>query len=257
MKKSESIGSRLIPAGIATLLAVIWQAVVDSGLVPRFVLPSPIDVLKAFVQTMPVMSPHIAATLQEALVGFSISIALSLALAILMDTFSPVRKALYPLLVVSQTIPIIALAPLFVMWFGFGMLPKIIVVVLVCFFPIVISLLEGLASVDVDMLNLLKSMGASKFQVFRIVKLPASMVGFFSGLRISAAYSIMGAVIGEWLGGDRGIGFYMLRVKHSFAVDRVFAAILVIVALSMLLFKVIAVLQDMAIPWHRHIKSEK
>ena len=221
MKSTKEISNKLIPLLFALFLVLIWEAVVRAGLVPRFILPSPSDVLKAFVMTMPDMIDHILVTLREALTGFAVAIILSLLLAMAMDRFPAVKKALYPLLIVSQTIPIIILAPLFILWFGFGILPKIIVAVLVCFFPIIISLLEGLSSVDVDMINLLKSMGASKSQIFKIVKLPASMVGLFSGLRIAATYSIMGAVIGEWLGGDSGIGFYIVRVKHSFAVDKV------------------------------------
>lgn len=255
MKSTKEISNKLIP--FALCLVLIWEAVVRAGLVPRFILPSPTDVLKAFVVTMPDMIDHIIVTLREALTGFAVAIIFSLLLAMAMDRFSAVKKALYPLLIVSQTIPIVILAPLFILWFGFGILPKIIVVVLVCFFPIIISLMEGLSSVDVDMINLLKSMGASKSQIFKIVKLPASMVGLFSGLRIAATYSIMGAVIGEWLGGDSGIGFYIVRVKHSFAVDKVFAATLAVIILSMLLFKVITIIQNLFMPWFRYIEQQR
>jgi ABC-type nitrate/sulfonate/bicarbonate transport system permease component len=257
MKSTKEISNKLIPLLFALFLVLIWEAVVRAGLVPRFILPSPSDVLKAFVMTMPDMIDHILVTLREALTGFAVAIILSLLLAMAMDRFPAVKKALYPLLIVSQTIPIVILAPLFILWFGFGILPKIIVAVLVCFFPIIISLLEGLSSVDVDMINLLKSMGASKSQIFKIVKLPASMVGLFSGLRIAATYSIMGAVIGEWLGGDSGIGFYIVRVKHSFAVDKVFAATLVVIILSMLLFKVITIIQNLSMPWFRYIEQQR
>ena len=257
MKSTKEISNKLIPLLFALFLVLIWEAVVRAGLVPRFILPSPSDVLKAFVMTMPDMIDHILVTLREALTGFAVAIILSLLLAMAMDRFPAVKKALYPLLIVSQTIPIIILAPLFILWFGFGILPKIIVAVLVCFFPIIISLLEGLSSVDVDMINLLKSMGASKSQIFKIVKLPASMVGLFSGLRIAATYSIMGAVIGEWLGGDSGIGFYIVRVKHSFAVDKVFAATLAVIILSMLLFKVITIIQNLSMPWFRYIEQQR
>jgi ABC-type nitrate/sulfonate/bicarbonate transport system permease component len=160
----------------------------------------------------------------------------------------------YPLLVVSQTIPTIALAPLFAVWFGLGLLPKVIVVFLVCFFPIVVSLVDGLDSVDADLLNLFRTMGAKKVQIFRYLKMPASMVNFFSGLRIAATYSIMGAVIAEWLGGEKGIGIYMLRVKHSYALDKMFAAVLLIIILSLVLFKVISLLENAAMPWYRLLK---
>lgn len=257
MKKTKELGNKLISLVAVSLLVLLWEAVVNKGFVPRFILPSPSDVLKAFVVAMPDMKNHIFVTLQEALTGFAIAIIFSLVLAMTMDRIPVVKKALYPLLIISQAIPIIILAPLFMLWFGFGVLPKIIVVVLVCFFPIIISLLEGLSSVDADMVNLLISMGANKAQIFKIVKLPASMVSLFSGLRIAATYSIMAAVIGEWLGGEKGIGFYIVRVKHSFAVDKVFAAILVVIIFSISLFKVITVLQNIAMPWLRYVVQQK
>ncbi len=239
------------------ILIFIWQLVVEMGYIQSFTIPAPIQVMTTLVDILPDLKIHIFATLEAATVGFIIAIMFSIILAILMDNIIIARKALYPLLIVSQTVPIIALAPLFVMWFGFGKLPKIIVVVLVCFFPIIISLLEGLDSVDRDLLNLLKSMGASRFQIFRLVKFPATMVNFFSGLRIAATYSIMGAVIGEWLGGRAGLGIYMLRVKNSYAYDKMFATIVVIVILSMGVFKIISLVQYLSMPWYRAMKNNK
>lgn len=255
MKKSGSIGSKTVPIVFSTILILIWLIVVEKGLVERYILPSPIDVVKTCIEMFPGILEHLAITLKEAFTGFAVAIVFSLILAILMDSISIVRKAVYPLLVVSQTIPIIALAPLFAVWFGLGLFPKVIVVFLVCFFPIVVSLVDGLDSVDADLLNLFKSMGAGKVQVFRYLKLPASMVNFFSGLRIAATYSIMGAVIAEWLGGEKGLGIYMLRVKHSYALDKMFAVVLIIVLLSLALFKAIALIERMAMPWYRSLNN--
>ena len=251
MKKLENIEDKLIPLGFIIILILIWELTVDNGIIPRFILPSPIDVIITTVQIIGDLKEHIFITLYEAIVGFAIAISLSLILSILMDSFAIIKKAIYPLLIISQTIPIVALAPLFVIWFGFGLLPKIIVVILVCFFPIVISLLDGLQSIDPDMLNLLTSMGASNMKMFTLVKFPSSMMSFFSGLRIAATYSIMGAVIGEWLGGESGLGVYMMRVKHSYAMNKVFAVILIIVVLSITLFKIIDLIQYVSMPWNR------
>lgn len=251
MKKSENIENKLIPAAFSLILLVIWELVVDKGYIERYILPSPIDVVKTLYTTLPLMKVHILVTLEEAAIGFSVAVALSMILAVIMDTVPLIRKAIYPLVVVTQTIPIITLAPLFIIWFGFGLLPKIIVVILVCFFPVTISLIEGLASVDTDMVNMMKSMGATGIQIMRYVKLPASLVSFFSGLRIAATYSIMGAVIGEWLGGEKGLGIYIQLARRSYDLPRTFAAIIVIVVLSMLLFKLISVLQDLSMPWHK------
>lgn len=255
-KNLTLLGDKIIPIVFSVMLIIIWQIIVDRGYIQSFTIPAPTQVMTSLVKILPDLKVHIAATIEAASVGFMISILFSIILAILMDNINVARKALYPLLIVSQTVPIIALAPLFVMWFGFGKLPKIIVVILVCFFPIVISLLEGFDSVDKDLLNLLKSMGASRFQIFKLVKFPATMVNFFSGLRIAATYSIMGAVIGEWLGGKAGLGIYMLRVKNSYAYDKMFATIFVIVILSMGVFKIISLVQYLSMPWYRAMKNK-
>ena len=257
MKKYINIESKVIPVIFQVIILFIWQIAIDKWKVPQYILPSPKEIILTLIDILPSITKHIYATLYEALVGFIISIVVALFLAILMDNVKLIKKCLYPILVVSQTIPIIAIAPLFVIWFGFGLLPKIIVVVLVCFFPIVISLIDGLESVDKDMINLLKTMGASKFQIFTLVKLPSSTVNFFSGLRIAATYSIMGAVIGEWLGGDKGLGVYMIRAKNSYALDKVFAVIIVIVILSMALFALLHVLQYFFTPWSRDKEQKK
>ena len=251
MKKLENIENKLIPLAFISMLILIWQLTVDNGVIPRFILPSPLDVIITTAQILGDIKKHIFITVYEAMIGFTIAIVLSLILSILMDSFAIIKKAIYPLLIISQTVPIVALAPLFVIWFGFGLLPKIIVVILVCFFPIVISLLDGLQSADQDILNLLRSMGASNMKIFTLVKFPNSMMSFFSGLRIAATYSIMGAVIGEWLGGESGLGVYMMRVKHSYAMNKVFAVILIIVVLSITLFKIIDLIQYVSMPWNR------
>lgn len=255
MKKSGNIENKVIPLAFTAIIVLLWTLVVENGLVEKFILPSPLDIIAVLADIFPDLLEHLATTLEEAFLGFGAAIIFSLIIALLMDNVKIIRKAIYPLLVVSQTIPTIALAPLFAVWFGLGLLPKVIVVFLVCFFPIVVSLVDGLDSVDTDLLNLFKTMGAGKVQVFRYLKLPASMVNFFSGLRIAATYSIMGAVIAEWLGGEKGIGIYMLRVKHSYALDKMFAAVLIIVVLSLVMFKVISLLENVTMPWYKLYKE--
>ena len=188
--------------------------------------------------------------------GLFVAIVISLLMAVLMDESKLIKKSIYPLLVMSQTVPIIVIAPLVAMWFGFGIQPKIFIVVLVCFFPVTISLIEGLQSVDYELIDLMRSMGASNIQIFTKIKLPYTLPNFFSGLKIAATYSIMGAVIGEWLGGKSGLGIYMERARHSFAFDRVFASIIVIIIVSIMLFYGIEVLQKITMPWAK-LKEEK
>lgn len=257
MKKSENTGNKLIPIIFLGLLISIWHFVTEYGYIEKYLLPSPKDVAIAFFEILPQLKPHIIITLKEALLGFALAIILAIVLAILMDNIEIIKKAIYPLLIISQTVPIIILAPLFAIWFGFGIFPKIIVVMVVCFFPIVVSLLEGLDSVDEDIINLMKSMGAGKLKIFTLVKFPAAMVNFFSGLKVAATYSIMGAVIGEWMGGKLGLGLYMMRAKKSFYLDKVFAIIFLIVALSMIVFKIVTVSQYLFMPWTKEKENRR
>lgn len=217
--------------------------------VPAYMLPSPIDVVKAFADNFSIMMKQAAVTLQETLYGLLIGIAIAFVIASLMDRFTIINKALYPVLVVSQTIPTIAIAPLLVLWMGFGMAPKITLVVITTFFPIAIELLNGFQSVDEDAINLMRSMGARRLQIFRIIKLPNATASFFSGLRISAAYAVVGAVVSEWLGGFEGLGVYMTRVKKAYAFDKMFAVIVFISAISLVLMGIVVLLEKISMPW--------
>ena len=212
-------------------------------------LPSPIDVGKAFADNFSIMMKQAAVTLQETLYGLLIGIAIAFVIASLMDRFTIINKALYPVLVVTQTIPTIAIAPLLVLWMGFGMAPKITLVVITTFFPIAIGLLNGFQSVDEDAINLMRSMGARRLQIFRIIKLPNATASFFSGLRISAAYAVVGAVVSEWLGGFEGLGVYMTRVKKAYAFDKMFAVIVFISAISLILMGIVVLLEKISMPW--------
>lgn len=217
--------------------------------VPAYMLPSPIDVVKAFADNFSIMMKQAAVTLQETLYGLLIGIAIAFVIASLMDRFTIINKALYPVLVVTQTIPTIAIAPLLVLWMGFGMAPKITLVVITTFFPIAIGLLNGFQSVYEDAINLMRSMGARRLQIFRIIKLPNATASFFSGLRISAAYAVVGAVVSEWLGGFEGLGVYMTRVKKAYAFDKMFAVIVFISAISLVLMGIVVLLEKISMPW--------
>ena len=212
-------------------------------------LPKPMDVFNVLIEEKDILFEHALITLQEAFWGLGIGIGLGFVIATIMDEWDFLYKAIYPIMVITQTIPTIAIAPLLVLWMGFGMEPKITLVVLTTFFPIAVGLLDGYKSVDKDEVNLLRSMGAGKFKIFKYVKLPNALPHFFSGLKISASYAIVGAVISEWLGGFEGLGVYMTRVKKAYAFDRMFAVIIVIVAISLLLMKLVNILRKMVMPW--------
>lgn len=232
-------------------LLVVWELVVDLGLIPNFLLPTPVQVVQALVNDISLIVGHAATTLVETAIGLLIGVALGFAIAVLMDRFEGFYLALQPLVTISQTIPTIAIAPLLVLWFGYGLAPKVILIVITTFFPITVSLISGFRSVDPDVIDLMRTMNASRWQIFRYVKLPAAADQFFSGLRISATYAIVGAVIAEWLGGNSGLGVYMTRVRKSFSYDRMFAVIIVISALSLGLMKLVDLLQRICMPWKR------
>jgi len=198
-----------------------------------------------------------AVTMILMLLGFAVALGAGTLLALAIDFSATLRRAIYPLLVVSQTIPTIAIAPLLVIWLGYGIWPKIIVVGLVCFFPIVVSLADGLRSADPDLIALLQSMGATRRDVFFKVRLPGAMPAFFSGVKIAITYSVIGAIMGEWVGASRGLGIFMLRATNSFRTDWVFVAIAITALMSIVLFLLVAVLERALLPWYFTVEREE
>lgn len=194
---------------------------------------------------------HGATTLTEAFLGLTIGTVLGFIIAVVMDHYPLAYKSVYPLMVVTQTVPTVAIAPLLVLWLGYGLLPKVVLIVLTTFFPIAIGLLDGFRSVDPDAINLLKAMGANKLQCFIHIKLPRSLSHFFAGLKISVSYSVVGAVISEWLGGFYGLGVYMTRVRKSYSFDKMFAVIFFISFISLLLMSGVTLLRNAVMPWDR------
>lgn len=248
-KKYQNITSKIAPLFSLTAIALIWLLVSEGKLIPAYMLPSPLKVVRAFVTDFKILMQHASVTLQEALYGLVIGIALAFIIAVIMDRFSFMYKALYPILVITQTIPTIAIAPLLVLWMGFSMAPKITLVVITTFFPITISLLDGFKSADIDSINLIRSMGGSRLTVFRYIKIPSSMGHFFSGLKVSASYAVVGAVISEWLGGFEGLGVYMTRVKKAYAFDKMFSVIIFISVISLLLMAAVSLIKKLCMPW--------
>ena len=255
-KRLQSITSKLPAAAALCLLILLWQFLYQSGAVPAYMLPSPIQVVKALFTDLPTILRHAVVTLQEAFYGLCIGVVLAFVMATFMDHFRILNKALYPIMIITQTIPTIAIAPLLVLWMGFYMAPKITLVVITTFFPITVGLLDGYKSVDKDSIDLMRAMGASKVQIFFHVKLPAALPQFFSGLKISASYAVVGAVISEWLGGFEGLGVYMTRVSKAYAFDKMFAVIIFIVIISLLLMFTVNLIKTISLPWLRVEKKE-
>ncbi len=249
-RRGRCAGALSVLVAPLTLLALLalWQFACSTGLVPSFMLPSPVRVVQAlvgdsFMLPSPVrvvqalvgdwhlLAGHAATSLAEAGLGLAAGVALGFAAALAMDRFDLLFRAFYPIVVLTQTIPTVAIAPLLVLWFGYGMLPKVVLI--------------------------MRAMGATRVQILRHVKLPAAMPQFFSGLKISAAYAIVGAVIAEWLGGFSGLGVYMTRVRKAYSFDKMFAVIFLISALSLALMWAVDAVRRIAMPWERRGDSTR
>ncbi|AXI09770.1 nitrate ABC transporter permease [Oceanobacillus zhaokaii] len=237
------------PALVLILLFIIWEICTNIFEIQKWLLPAPSQVIAEAISGWSVYSGHLLSTIKLIITGFLIGSSIGMVVAICLHLVPFLRQAFYPLLIISQNIPTIVLAPLLVIWFGFGMLPKIIVITLVCFFPITIALLDGFKTTNRDLMHYMQMAGASKRQIFWKLEWPHALPSLFSGLKISATYSVMGAVISEWLGASEGIGVYMTLASSSFRTDRVFVAIFLIVMLSLLFFAIIIGLEKMVIKW--------
>lgn len=235
------------------LLLALWWALLAFHVVPQFLLPSPLQVLLAFIHDAPLLWMHTQTTLVETALGLIVGLALGVVMALLMDACRLLDDLLSPLITLSQTIPAIAIAPLLVLWLGYGIVPKVVLVVLTTFFPVAIATLAGLKDVDPDMLDLFKVMGATRWQTFYHLRFWRALPHFFSGLKISTTYALISAVIAEWLGGFSGLGVYMTRVRKSYAYDRMFAVIILISVLSLLLIALVRLIERASLRW----KNEK
>ncbi len=237
------------PLVVLMLLVLGWQLyAVTSGIRPQ-ILPAPLRVVQQGWAHRADLAENASATVQVTLLGFAVSLFVAWVLAIVVD-FSPwLRRALVPLFVMSQTLPIIAIAPLMIIWFGFGLLPKILVISLATFFPMAIGLIEGFAAAEHGAGALLRSMGASRWQEFRYVRLPSAMPGFFTALRIGITYAVVGAIFAEYVGAKKGLGIYMSLQKNSFRTDLVLAAVLVTALISIALFLLTFLAERLIVPW--------
>ena len=241
-----------IPAVLLIIsLLIIWQIYARSGLIATSTLPAPVDIWKTLINNRSVIWSHTLQTMADTVIGLLIAFCLGTACGIIIFLSSKLRKALYPLLVVSQTVPLIALAPLLLIWFGFDLLPKVIIVVLYCFYPICIAIETGLESTDNQLIYLMKSLKASRWQTLRYVQLPSALPTFFSGLKISTTYAITGAIVGEYVGAYKGLGIYMETAAHADAINVVFAAIFVIVSLSLLMLCAVILIEKWSMPWRQ------
>ena len=241
----------IVPAALLVAGAMIWEVLVRVRDTPAWLLPPPSAIGQSLIDDRSMLLEHTLATAQAALIGFGIAFLVGVGSAIAITSTRILERSLYPVIIATNAIPVIAIAPLLLIWFGYGLTPKIIVVALICFFPIAVNTIDGLRSVDREMVNLLRSLGASRWTTFKLVRFPTSLPYLFSGTRIAAAVSVIGALVAEWVGSSSGLGYLMIRSASQFLTDRVFAAIFIAALMGIAMFVAISLLERWLLPWRR------
>lgn len=241
---------RYLPALLSLCgLLLVWEIYVHVSGISPLVLPSPSRVLDQMVENRGILWRNTLPTVQATLLGFLCSLCVAFSLSILIDFLPRLRRALFPIFVVSQTLPLVAIAPLVVLWFGFELTPKVLLVALVTFFPMLVALVDGYKSTEPDIQALLASMGASRWTIFRRARLPSALPYFFAGLRISITYAVVAAIFSEYVGARAGLGIVILNAKNSFRPDLMLAAVVISSALTLILFAFTALLQRFVLRW--------
>lgn len=238
------------PFALLAACYAIWWAITKFEIVPRFLVPSPGVTLQVMADKAGYLAHHTLVTGYETVLGFAIAVVVGIAAAVLMVASAEVEKTLYPLLLFAQVVPKIAIAPLFVVWLGFGLTPRIVVAVLIAFFPVVISMVTGLKSVDPEMLQLASTMGASPAKTFAKIRFPASLPFLFSGLKVAVTLAVTGAVVGEFVGGNDGLGSVILQANGNIDTPMLFAGLLVMSLLGVVLFVAVEFAERLLLPWH-------
>jgi ABC-type nitrate/sulfonate/bicarbonate transport system permease component len=252
---SDRIARIIGPLLVLLVLTGIWEAWVHLSDTPRWMLPAPSDIVESFRADYRLLATHTWVTLQEVVIGFAIALVTGLLTGVAIDSSRIVERALYPLLIASQTIPMVVLAPLFLIWFGYGLLPKVLITALVAYFPLAVNTVDGLKSTDRELLRLLRSMGATRWQVFRLARVPSALPHIFGGARISVAFSVIGAVFGEFVGARAGLGYLMDRSAPQFETPRVFACIVILALMGVSLFLLVSLAERLALPWRRYVSE--
>jgi putative hydroxymethylpyrimidine transport system permease protein len=249
-RRLRSAGRKYLSAVALTVaLLVAWELIVRLGHVPEYLLPAPTQILADLKTDWVILWPAMLVTLKEVVIGFVIATVAGVGLAVVLHLYGPLRRAMYPILIGSQTIPIVVLAPILVILLGYGILPKLVIVALICFFPIVVNGIDGLRAVDEDFIRMMYTLDATRWGIFRRVEFPGALPSFFSGMRIAATFAAIGAVFGEWSGSNAGLGYVMLEATPNLLTARIFAAILMLTVISLVLFGLVSLLERIAVPW--------
>ena len=250
LKKTTGMMTWLIPAAILAGLLVAWELWVQLADVPKWQLPAPSAIGKELGASRDLLWDHTLVTLQEIVIGFLAALVAGLVLAGSIAYSRVMERSIYPMVIASQTVPIIAIAPLLLIWVGYGLTPKIIIVALICFYPIAVNTVDGLKATDPDMVNMLRTLGASRWQVFTKLQMPTALPFMFSGIKIGVSVSVIAAVIGEWVGASEGLGYLITYSQPLFLTARVFAAIFVLSVMGISLFVLAVIAERMMMPRH-------
>jgi putative hydroxymethylpyrimidine transport system permease protein len=231
-------------------IVVIWEAWIRAFHVPKYLLASPSGIVLAFkTDWSRYLLPNLWPTLKEIVVGFAIAVVAGIGLAVVLHLYAPLRRTVYPLLIGSQTIPIVVLAPILVILLGYGLLPKVVIVALICFFPIVVNGLDGLRLVDDDFIHMMRTLDATRWSIFRKVEFPGALPSMFSGMRVAATFAAIGAVFGEWAGASAGLGYLIQASTPNLQTARIFACIVLLTLLAMGVFGLVSLLERLLCPW--------
>ncbi len=243
---------RALPAILAVGgIVLAWEIYVRVSGIAATTLPAPSRIWAQMLEHRETLADHAGATIRATVLGFACSLSAAFGFSVLVDFFRPLRRALFPVFVISQTLPLVAIAPLIVLWFGLGLAPKILLVALVTFFPMLVALAEGYEATDPDLMALLSSMGASRRRMFLAARLPSALPYFFAGLRISITYAVVAAIFAEYAGSAKGLGIYILSAKNNFRPDLVLAAVAISATLTLVLFGTTLLVQRLVMPWAR------
>ncbi|MFN8660596.1 MAG: ABC transporter permease [Thermomicrobiales bacterium] len=243
------------PLALLGGLLLLWQAAVSLTGVPRWLLPAPTDVAVALVEDRRLLAENAVVTLWEVLIGFVIAVMAGVGCGILITRFPLLDRALYPLIIASQTVPVPAIAPLLLVWFGYGLLPKVLVTALVGFFPLVVNTVEGVRGTDREVVNLLRAFGAPPGRVFRLAEFPSALPSIFAGARIAVAICVIGAVFGELVGAKAGLGYLLTRSIAQFETPRMVAAIFLLAVMGASLFALVGLVERVVLPWRRYVTA--
>ncbi|MET3976917.1 ABC transporter permease [Cellulosimicrobium sp. TH-20] len=257
-RAATSLGARTVavasaawrPALVLLALFAVWWFVAWRELVPAYLVPSPGAVRDTMVADWPMLLEHTWVTTMETVVGFVLAAAIGVATAVLLVYSPTAEKSLYPLILFAQVIPKIAIAPILVVWFGFGATPKIVLAVLIAFFPVVVSAVAGLRSIDPELLEMSATMGASRWKTFRKIRFPGSLPQLMSGLKVAVTLAVVGAVVGEFVGADRGLGYVLLLASGNLDAPLLFADLILMSLIGVVLFLLVELLERLLIPWH-------